>query len=98
MKYLSAFLAVSAVLGVHARPKVPKPDADGRYTLEAEGIKAQFIPYAATLTNLFVKGMNELIHPPAYADSILDKNGVQRDIVLGYDNTSFYRKPPVTTA
>jgi hypothetical protein len=23
---------------------------------------------------------------------LADKNGVQRDIVLGYDNTSFYRK------
>jgi hypothetical protein len=33
-----------------------KPDAQGRYTLEAPGIKAQFIPYGATLTNLWVKG------------------------------------------
>ncbi|KAF2872191.1 aldose 1-epimeras-like protein [Massariosphaeria phaeospora] len=56
----------------------PAPDADGKYTLEAAGIKAQFIPYAATLTNLFVK----------------DKNGVERDIVLGYDNTSFYPVDP----
>jgi aldose 1-epimerase len=39
-----------------AHPGSPHPDAQGRYTLEAEGIKAQFIPYAATLTNLWVAG------------------------------------------
>lgn len=36
----------------------------------------QFIPYGATLTNLFVK----------------DKNGKDVDVVLGYDNASYYRK------
>ncbi|KAF2748029.1 aldose 1-epimerase [Sporormia fimetaria CBS 119925] len=71
--YLLAASASAAVI----KPE-PKPDADGRYTLEAPGIKAQFIPYAATLTNLFVK----------------DKNGVERDIVLGYDNTSYYPVDP----
>ena len=40
----------------------------------------EFIPYAATLTNLFVK----------------DKNGVERDVVLGYDNTTYYRTSPAT--
>ncbi|KAJ4305190.1 hypothetical protein N0V90_000721 [Kalmusia sp. IMI 367209] len=81
MKYSCALLAVAASAaafpGSH-KPTKPKPDADGKYTLEAPGIKAQFIPYAATLTNLFVK----------------DKNGVERDIVLGYDNTSYYPVDP----
>ncbi|KAF2006832.1 galactose mutarotase-like protein [Amniculicola lignicola CBS 123094] len=72
MRYHFALFAASAA--AVAIGKDPKPDADGKYTLEAEGIRAQFIPYAATLTNLFVK----------------DKNGIERDIVLGYDNTSFY--------
>ena len=36
----------------------------------------QFIPYGATLRNLFVK----------------DKNGKDVDIVLGYDNVTYYRK------
>jgi hypothetical protein len=40
--------------GVLAR--AGSPDAQGRYTLQTEGIKAQFIPYGATLTNLWVKG------------------------------------------
>ena len=35
----------------------------------------QFIPYGATLTNLFVK----------------DKNGEDVDVVLGYDDVDFYR-------
>ncbi|ORY14300.1 aldose 1-epimeras-like protein [Clohesyomyces aquaticus] len=83
MKYscylFAASAAAAAIQGkVPAHGKVPAPGPDGKYTLEAPGIRAQFIPYAATLTNLFVK----------------DKNGVERDIVLGYDNTSFYPVDP----
>ncbi|KAJ4350288.1 uncharacterized protein N0V89_008909 [Didymosphaeria variabile] len=80
MKTSGALLAIAAsaaaLPGSH-KPK-PQPDADGKFTLTAPGIRAQFIPYAATLTNLFVK----------------DKNGVETDIVLGYDNTSYYPVDP----
>ena len=41
-------------------------------------IQWQFIPYGATLTNLFVK----------------DKNGEDVDVVLGYDDVEYYRKHP----
>ncbi|KAH6354500.1 hypothetical protein HBI55_043440 [Parastagonospora nodorum] len=78
MRFITAAFAASMVGCALAQPSAPKPDAQGRYTLEAPGIKAQFIPYGATLTNLWVK----------------DKNGVQRDIVLGYDNTSYYPVDP----
>ncbi|KAF2111647.1 aldose 1-epimerase [Lophiotrema nucula] len=78
MRYSSFLLAATASASGIRHGRVPAPDADGKYTLEAPGIKAQFIPYAATLTNLFVK----------------DKDGIQRDIVLGYDNTSFYPVDP----
>jgi aldose 1-epimerase len=54
------------------------PDEDGRYTISTPDIKAQFIPYGATLTNLFVK----------------DKNGDEVDVVLGYDDVEFYREKP----
>jgi len=54
--YLTACLVFSTAQSASLRPRIPQPDADGRYTLEAEGIKASFIPYGATLTNLFVKG------------------------------------------
>lgn len=50
------------------------PDKDGKYEISAEGIRASFIPYGASITNLFVK----------------DKNGIERDIVLGFDNASHY--------
>lgn len=76
MRYISALFTASTVTSALAQ--APLPDAQGRYTLQAEGIRAQFIPYAATLTNLFVK----------------DKNGIERDIVLGYDNTSYYPVDP----
>ncbi|KAK4155983.1 galactose mutarotase-like domain-containing protein [Chaetomidium leptoderma] len=56
----------------------PKPDKDGRYTISAPGIKAKFIPYGATMTNLFVK----------------DKNGKDVDVVLGYDDVAYYPKDP----
>ncbi|KAF1947715.1 aldose 1-epimerase [Clathrospora elynae] len=78
MRYLSALFAAAAVRSALAHPGSPHPDAQGRYTLEADGIKAQFIPYGATLTNLFVK----------------DASGKQQDIVLGYDNTSYYPVDP----
>lgn len=55
---------------------VPAPAADGRYTITADGIKAQFIPYGATLTNLWVK----------------DRSGTDTDVVLGYDDAAYYRK------
>ncbi|KAK3312856.1 galactose mutarotase-like domain-containing protein [Apodospora peruviana] len=54
------------------------PGADSKYTISAPGIKAQFIEYGATLTNLFVK----------------DKNGKDIDVVLGYDDTTYYPKDP----
>lgn len=53
-----------------------KPDSDGKYTLKAEGIRAQFIPYGASISNLFIK----------------DKHGIERDIVLGWDNATYYTR------
>jgi aldose 1-epimerase len=54
MRFISATLAAS--MAGSALAQAGHPDAQGRYTLQAEGIKAQFIPYGATLTNLWVKG------------------------------------------
>jgi hypothetical protein len=54
MRFISA--AFVASMAGSALAQAGKPDAQGRYTLEAPGIKAQFIPYGATLTNLWVKG------------------------------------------
>ena len=45
-----------------------------KYTITAPGINASFIPYGATLTNLFVP----------------DKNGNPQDVVLGYDSGAAY--------
>lgn len=50
------------------------PDANGKYEISAEGIRGQFIPYGASISNLFVKG----------------KDGKERDIVLGFDNATAY--------
>ncbi|PWW79685.1 galactose mutarotase-like protein [Tuber magnatum] len=72
MKSLSLLLTIlSPALGA---PVIPPPGPDGKYTLTAEGIRAQFIPHAATITNLFVE----------------DRDGVERDIVVGFDNVSDY--------
>jgi aldose 1-epimerase len=60
MRFVSAAFAVSVAGGALAHPGAPHKDAQGRYTLEAEGIKAQFIDYGATLTNLWVKGVPRL--------------------------------------
>jgi len=50
------------------------PMSDGKYMVEAPGIRAYFIPYGAAISNLFIN----------------DTNGIERDIVLGFDNASYY--------
>ncbi|KAL3425498.1 aldose 1-epimerase [Phlyctema vagabunda] len=50
------------------------PDADGKYTIVAEGIRASFIPYGASISNLYIN----------------DSSGIERDIVAGFDNASYY--------
>ncbi|KAH8146224.1 uncharacterized protein LAJ45_09666 [Morchella importuna] len=78
MKSISLLiLGLSASLSAAA---VPPPGADGKYTISAPGIRAQFIPFAAAITNLFV----------------LDKNGIERDIILGHDSPSNYSADPGT--
>ncbi|KAI0401154.1 aldose 1-epimerase [Xylaria palmicola] len=71
---LLQFLAATNFVRAHA----PKPGVDGKYTISSSRVKAQFIPYGATLTNLFVK----------------DKNGDDVDVVLGYDDPAYYPKDP----
>lgn len=68
-----AIVSAFAAVGLAA---AQVPDEDGRYTISTPDIKAQFIPYGATLTNLFVK----------------DKDGNEVDVVLGYDDIDFYGK------
>lgn len=36
------------------------PGSDGKYTLEAPGIRAKFIPYGASISNLFINDTNGL--------------------------------------
>lgn len=50
------------------------PDEDGKYWIHGSRISAAFIPYGAAITDLRIK----------------DKNGVERDIVAGFDNATHY--------
>jgi len=52
----------------------PGPDVNGTYWLYGDGISAAFVPYGATISNLLVK----------------DKYGIERDVVTGFDNASYY--------
>lgn len=79
MKLVSFILVLAALAAAApAAKKVPPPGPDGKYTLTAPGITAKFIPYAACITNLIVP----------------DRNGTLRDVILGYDNASFYPVDP----
>ncbi|KAK4552008.1 hypothetical protein LTR86_010685 [Recurvomyces mirabilis] len=51
----------------------PVVGSDGKYVIQSEGITVYAIPYAATLSNLFIK----------------DVHNVTRDIVLGIKNGTF---------
>ncbi|KFZ01402.1 hypothetical protein V500_00775 [Pseudogymnoascus sp. VKM F-4518 (FW-2643)] len=54
------------------------PDSDGKYTISSKGLRAQFVAYGASISNLFVK----------------DANGHERDVVLGFDNATYYAEDP----
>ena len=55
------------------------PLPNGKYEIVSEGIRADFIPYGASISNLFIN----------------DTHGVERDIVLGFDNASWYSISPL---
>lgn len=78
-----SFLAASAAAQYSSLPPSTNstigPDADGKYEISAEGIRGLFIPYGASITNLFIN----------------DTNGLERDIVLGFDNASYYSVDPL---
>ncbi|KAI9642825.1 hypothetical protein NHQ30_008558 [Ciborinia camelliae] len=50
------------------------PDANGKYEISAPGIRANFIAYGASISNLFIN----------------DTSCIERDIVGGFDNASYY--------
>ncbi|KAG6042227.1 hypothetical protein E4U41_002570 [Claviceps citrina] len=54
--------------------KTPRPDKDGKYWIYGDGISAAFIAYGASVSNFMVR----------------DRYGIERDIVAGYDNASYY--------
>ena len=71
---ISSLLILSALtLGASAQSS-NESGVFTKYTITAPGINASFIPYGATLTNLFVS----------------DKNGIPQDVVLGYDSGTAY--------
>lgn len=55
-------------------PGTPGPDKDGKYTISSDKLRIQFIPYGAAITNLFLKS----------------KSGEELDVILGWDNATFY--------
>ncbi|KAF2258161.1 galactose mutarotase-like protein [Lojkania enalia] len=75
-----SLLAVTSPAQSHAEPPNDTIglNEDGKYELSAEGIRALFIPYGASITNLFIN----------------DTHGIERDIVLGFDNASHYSIDP----
>lgn len=50
------------------------PDADGKYHISSEGIRGYFVPYGASISNLFIN----------------DTHGNELDLVLGWDNATHY--------
>ncbi|RKF82927.1 putative aldose 1-epimerase [Golovinomyces cichoracearum] len=50
------------------------PDSNGKYTIQGLNIRASFVPYGASISNLYIN----------------DTRGIERDIVAGWDNASYY--------
>ncbi|RDA84036.1 hypothetical protein CP532_6513 [Ophiocordyceps camponoti-leonardi (nom. inval.)] len=49
-------------------------DRDGKYWIHGDGLSAAFVPYGASISNLIFR----------------DQHGVERDLVAGFDNASYY--------
>ena len=82
-KTLSLALWATSAFGLPQIPDQPLasiarrssgPDSNGKYEITGQGIRAQFVPYGAAISNLFIK----------------DISGIERDIVTGWDNASYY--------
>jgi aldose 1-epimerase len=83
---VASLLAAAAVVTATSSPtsSSPFPAFSGnqfqKYNLSANGIMAQFIPYGARLTNLYVH----------------DRNGEWQDVALGYDTGEEYLQDTLT--
>jgi len=62
-----------------SRPQIIGPDRAGKYWIYGQGISAAFIPYGASITDLIIK----------------DRDGIERDLVMGFDNATQYEIDPV---
>lgn len=51
-----------------------EPDENGKYWIYGEGIAAAFVPYGASISDLLIN----------------DRYGIQRDVVMGFDNATHY--------
>ena len=68
-------LALPLLSGASAEPDSTEgPDKNGKYWIHSESLSAAFIPYGASISDLLIK----------------DKNGVERDIVAGFENATYY--------
>ncbi|KAI7155789.1 galactose mutarotase-like protein [Hortaea werneckii] len=71
---LAAFILLPLLAASVAATNTPTVRPDGKYEICSEGIRGYFIPYGASISNLFIQ----------------DLHGSERDIVLGFDNATFY--------
>lgn len=71
---LSSYAALPTIVG---NGSAVRPD--GKYVISSEGITGYFIPYGASISNLFIQ----------------DVHGVERDIVLGYAGSWTYSRGDV---
>lgn len=74
MKLTNSLAAVLAAASAVSATSGSGPDKNGKYWIRAKGIEASFIPYGASISNLFIH----------------DRYGIQRDLVGGFDNASYY--------
>lgn len=70
----ASLLAIAAATPCKPNNTIEGPDATGKYWLHTEGISAAFIPYGASITDLFIN----------------DQYGIRRDVIVGFDNASYY--------
>ncbi|RMZ19123.1 hypothetical protein D0859_16887 [Hortaea werneckii] len=71
---LATFILLPVLAASVAGNNAPTVRPDGKYEICSEGIRGYFIPYGASLSNLFIH----------------DIHGAERDIVLGFDNATTY--------
>lgn len=83
MRFSPALLALASValpsVSAKSTNETFPPDKNGKYWIHGDGISAGFVAYGASISDLYIN----------------DRYGIQRDLIVGFNNASYYSIDPL---